>query len=134
VSERPEVAWWLEAASRDEAMARSLSGDGLYEGAAFHLQQAAEKYLKALAIRLGDRERTHSCVRLLSHLEQLVEVPPGLLTDARKLDPHYISSRYPNGAAGPPQAQYDEQIVKELSRCAGRIKRFVKKTLKSKKP
>ena len=127
---RPEAAWWLDAAQRDEAMARSLSEDTFYEGASFHLQQAAEKYLKALAVSLGERARTHSCVRLLTELQEQVAVSPQLLTDARKLDPHYINSRYPNGAGGPPREQYDERIVEELSGCLERIKHFVSTTLR----
>lgn len=52
VPERPEATWWLDAAQREEAMARSLTEDCLYEGAAFHLQQSAEKYLKALRLSI----------------------------------------------------------------------------------
>lgn len=111
-------------------MVRSLTEDCLYEGAAFHLQQSAEKYLKALVVYLGERQRTHSCVRLLAELQDQVEVPPQLLTDARKLDPHYIDSRYPNSVGGPPRVRYDERIVEELRGCLKRIKHFVSTRLR----
>jgi len=45
-------------------MARSLARESLFEGAAFHLQQAAEKALKALLLKRGKESRTHSCVQM----------------------------------------------------------------------
>lgn len=61
---RPEINWWLGAARRDGEMARSLARENLFEGAAFHLQQAAEKALKALLLKRGKESRTNSCVQM----------------------------------------------------------------------
>ncbi len=126
---RPEVGWWLDAAERDREMAESLFREGLYEGAAFHLQQSAEKALKALLIRLGLESRTHSCV----HMEKILNAKglntSGILKDCKKLDGHYILSRYPNGVGGPPRDFYNAEIVEELRECLKRIEEFVRSTI-----
>jgi len=123
---RPEVGWWLEASERDREMAESLNRDGLYEGAAFHLQQSAEKALKALMLHLGMESRTHSCV----HMEKILSAKgidtSDISRECRKLDGHYIMSRYPNGVGGPPKDFYSAEIVEELRECLERISRFVR--------
>jgi len=123
---RREVGWWLEASERDREMAESLNRDGLYEGAAFHLQQSAEKALKALMLHLGMESRTHSCV----HMEKILSAKgidtSDISRDCKKLDGHYIMSRYPNGVGGPPKDFYSAEIVEELRECLERISRFVR--------
>ncbi len=123
---RPEVSWWLEAADRDRDMADSLYREGLYEGAAFHLQQSAEKALKALLLRLGLESRTHSCV----HMEKMLSTrgidTSEISRECKKLDGHYIMSRYPNGVGGPPKDFYGAEIVEELRECQKRIEEFVR--------
>lgn len=126
---RQEINWWLDASARDRKMADSLSIEGLYEGAAFHLQQSAEKALKALLLHQGLESRTHSCV----HMEMLLR-SHGMDTaeismECKKLDGHYIMSRYPNGVGGPPKDFYSEEIVEELRRCQEKIERFVRSRL-----
>lgn len=123
---RPEVGWWLEASVRDREMADSLAKDGLYEGAAFHLQQSAEKALKALLLHLGIESRTHSCV----HMEKILSARGMDTSDiskaCKKLDGHYIMSRYPNGVGGPPKDFYNLEIVEELRECQEKIEKFVR--------
>ncbi|WP_457599823.1 HEPN domain-containing protein [Hydrogenivirga sp.] len=56
-----------------------------YEWACFTTQQATEKIIKALGMKLG------------------VEVPSSVLEAAKELDKYYIPTRYPNGfASGKP--------------------------------
>ena len=62
-------------------------------------QQAAEKALKGLILSLGGEPWGHAIHRLLASLEDQVEVPPEILDAGRRLDRHYIPSRYPNGFA-----------------------------------
>ena len=49
--------------------------------------------------------------------------------ECKKLDGHYIMSRYPNGVGGPPKDFYDDEIIKELMGCQGKILDFVQKRL-----
>ena len=112
---RPEAHWWKRAAARDLAMAEHLAQTGYFEGTAFHAQQAAQKAVKAAMLaQRGAWRRTHSAVHLLQELvEAGVEVPDAVLTAARRLDVHYVDSRYPNGVGGAPDAFFDEQIAVE---------------------
>jgi len=129
---RIEGEWWRQAGNRDLQMARKLMEEGLYEGTAFHCQQAGEKYLKALLLVVGGEwQRTHSCTTLLMELQRCgLAVPEGLLTRGRKLDLHYIDSRYPNGVGGPPEKFYDLCIAQELMQACEAIKSFVDENLK----
>lgn len=124
---RAEAKSWLAASDRDEAMARELLKTGLYEGVAFHSQQAAEKALKALVLVIARSPRTHSCVELLDLLENAGRpVPDDVQAAARRLDIHYIASRYPNGAGGPPESLYDEKLAQEALEWMSAIKEFAK--------
>lgn len=124
---RKELEWWLRAADRDALMAQKLDREGIFEGAAFHSQQSAEKYLKALLIAIGaEWRKTHSCVAILMGLrERGIDVPEPVLTLARKLDVHYIDARYPNGVGGAPEQFYDAAISAELIQAAQSVKSFV---------
>ena len=122
--------WWLSASERDEAMARHLLDAGFYEGVAFHAQQAAEKALKALMAEIGVTTHTHSCVELAERLaSQGLTVPPQVLNRARRLDQHYVDSRYPNGVGGPPKAFYDEAIAQDCLSWMTDLRDFVRSNL-----
>lgn len=125
---RPEIEWWIRAAERDLASARQLLQGSIFEGVAFHCQQAAEKLLKGLVLaRGGGSQRTHSCVRLVRALEKLgLQIPPDVATACRKLDPHYVDARYPNGVGGAPEEFYDETIAGESLRYCEAIGEFVR--------
>jgi len=110
-------------------MALSLTRESLYEGAAFHLQQSAEKALKALLLRSGKESRTHSCVQIEKILSSLDIDTSEIAKECKKLDGHYIMSRYPNGVGGPPKDFYSEEIIKELEECQEKILDFVLKRL-----
>jgi len=126
---RQEINWWLEAAQRDHEMALLLAKESLYEGAAFHLQQSAEKALKALLLRGGKESRTHSCVQMEKILRSSGMDTSEIAKECKKLDGHYILSRYPNGVGGPPRDFYSEEIIRELEECQGTILDFVQKHL-----
>lgn len=50
------------------------------------------------------------------------ELPRRLPHAARRLDLHYVQSRYPNGLGGDPTVYYDEEIGAE---CLGLAEEFV---------
>jgi HEPN domain-containing protein len=74
---------------------RSVPTD--HEWACFAAHQAAEKAVKALVQGLGGEARGHAVVFMLRHLPDTLEVPAGVVESARRLDKHYIPTRYPNG-------------------------------------
>ena len=93
---RQEIQWWLEAAERDRKMASSLSKEGLYEGAAFHLQQSAEKALKAVLIARRRRlAYTHDLVVLCHFIEQLGQPVPDDVKRTVRLNDYAVETRYP---------------------------------------
>jgi HEPN domain-containing protein len=102
-SEPPELIQWREArrwlakAEEDLAAAQVLSAGNLLDPAAFHLQQALEKALKALAVAAGrDIRRTHDLETLMSEAHQswpsLVSFPSPLAN----VSEWYLVSRYPD--------------------------------------
>ena len=57
--------WLLKANSDIHTTQRMLEGDGPYDTACFHTQQAVEKYLKSLFAFLGEPiPRTHNLEEL----------------------------------------------------------------------
>lgn len=68
-----------------------------YEIPCFHLQQAAEKAVKAIIVFHGvEPQRTHSILALLEELEQLQPVPQHIF-EASFLTPFAGRTRYPTG-------------------------------------
>ncbi|MCL5290956.1 MAG: HEPN domain-containing protein [Actinobacteria bacterium] len=118
---REEATWWLRASDRDKQAAEKLLNWDLFESSAFHAQQSAEKALKALLIRYGREARTHSCVSILKLLKMEGLDVSSVELSAKRLDSHYIQSRYPNGAGGPPEDLYSKEIAEEAMECLGRI-------------
>jgi len=125
---QPDAEWWVRAGERDLAMAVDLERLQYHEGAAFHCQQAAEKLLKALLVRKAQTlPRTHSCVELLETTARFGLIAPGpLVTAVRRLDRHYVDSRYPNGVGGAPDRFYDATITAEAIRDAQDVAAFVR--------
>lgn len=70
-----------------------------YEWAAFAAQQSAEKALKALVLALGGEPWGHLATGLVEALPAASGATPEVLDAARRLDKHYIPSRYPSGFA-----------------------------------
>ena len=87
---------WLRQAQHDLEHARHSLEGGDYEWACFAAQQAAEKAVKALHLRLGQEAWGHVIAKLLQELPGAVPVSATLIEKARVLDNFYIPARYPN--------------------------------------
>lgn len=125
MSARQESTWWIRTAESDLRGARRLAETGVFHLAAFHAQQAAEKALKAVLTARGKTHRTHACTALFRRLDELgVDVPEELVGAGRRLDLHYIQSRYPNGLGGDPTDYYDDAIAREAIELAESILQF----------
>ncbi len=98
---------------------------GRHEWACFAAQQAAEKAVKALHLRLGQEAWGHLIARLLRELP--LEVPQELVEKARYLDGLYIPTRYPDAfPEGPSAEHYGPLQSEEALRYAGEILGFVR--------
>ncbi len=93
----------VSAAERDaRACSVLMSSDPDYLGgqAAFHAQQRAEKYAKAVALEvLGSYGRTHQIDDLIEAVvkEREVEAPEEVLDHAAQLSAYVTMARYPAG-------------------------------------
>ncbi len=110
------VSEWLRKAHLDfRTVERLIAEDPFRDIVAFHAQQAAEKYLKALLTRHQiEFPKTHELRRLL---ELLSEVEPRLaasLTDVKWLDPFGVEVRYPGDR--PDTLPGDEKRARELAK------------------
>ena len=110
----PEVGAWLAKADEDRAAARCLAraDDPLLLPAVCHVQQSAEKFLKALLIGKGiDFGRKHDLayLREMAH-ERSLEVFSDFLD---QLAPYAVEIRYP-GDFLPPTAQHAAELLGRL--------------------
>jgi len=92
------VGQWLKKAEEDFGVAELL----LFEkapylsAAGFHLQQAAEKYLKALLVRHQvEFPKTHDLGKLLDLLATVEAPLAEALGKITNLDPYCVEARYP---------------------------------------
>jgi len=87
----------MAQAERDLRHARNARDVGDHEWACFAAQQAAEKAVKSLAIRLAGEPWGHSVTALLAALPEGARPDEALVDSAKSLDKHYVQPRYPNG-------------------------------------
>ena len=88
---------WLSRAKADLALARTaLPEGGVYEDLAFHAQQAAEKAIKAVYVKMEKRfAYTHDIAELLSGLDRLSVPLTEEVKEAADLSTYAWESRYP---------------------------------------
>jgi len=91
-----EALRWLAKAAEDLAARRLLADEGMRDPAAFHVQQALERVLKALVVAAAeDLRKTHDLETLAQianqHWPALISAPFPLAYLTR----WYLTSRYP---------------------------------------
>ncbi len=95
---REFVRDWIDKAERDLGAARHLlSGmEWLAAGAAFHAQQAAEKYLKGFLVwHQVEFPKTHDIARLLELIGAVDRQLAASLPNATSLSAYGVDYRYP---------------------------------------
>ncbi|MGD2069286.1 MAG: HEPN domain-containing protein [Gemmatimonadota bacterium] len=98
---------WFRQSEADLRHARNSLEDGDHEWACFAAQQAAEKALKSVVQAEGGEAWGHSVTVLVGEIAERLDVPDGLADAGRRLDKHYIPTRYPNGfESGAPTDYY----------------------------
>lgn len=118
---------WVLKAEADFKAARFLgtSGDEFSFGTAFHAQQSAEKYLKALLVwHQVEFPKTHDIKVLLTIVSQIEASLSEAIADAIELTPYGVEYRYPG--------QYPEltraDVKQSLTLCS-KVRREVRKHL-----
>jgi HEPN domain-containing protein len=116
---------WFAQAERDLEQARSSEREQRHEWACFAAQQAAEKAVKALHLKLGQEAWGHAVARLLTELP--IAAPELLREKAKVLDNFYAPTRYANGhPEGAPFEHYGPLQSSEAINYAGEIIEFVR--------
>jgi len=118
---------WRDQAHRDMERAWLDVEHGFYEWACFTAQQAAEKMVKALGMKLGIELWGHSLTQMLKAIaeEKGIDIPSSVSEAARELDKYYIPTRYPNGfASGKPADYFSREDAERALGSAREIFRF----------
>ncbi len=115
---------WLDQATRDIEKAQIDIQYEYWEWACFTSQQAAEKAVKAMLMKLGYTAWGHAITPMLRQAEGL-DIPAALIEYAQLLDAYYISARYPNSfPAGRPADYFNQAKAREALHAAQEIIRF----------
>lgn len=123
---REEVRNWFKQAEADLRSARNSKKSFDHYMSVFASQQAVEKALKALCLhKLREFPKGHSII----YLAQKVDVPEYMLSGIRDLNPEYLSTRYPDMAAGVPAELYDESIAARHLKTAEQVVEWAKKQI-----
>ena len=116
---------WLRQAQADLRHAQHAAESADFDWSCFAAQQAAEKAVKGLFLKLGLEAWGHTVSALLGNLPETVSADQELIDCAKTLDKHYIPSRYPNGFdSGAPTDMFTQRESEEAIRCAQRIITF----------
>jgi HEPN domain-containing protein len=121
---------WYEQGKRDLERARIDVEHRFYEWACFTSQQAAEKGVKGLALKLGITIWGHSLTEIFKILSERIQVSEQLKDKGKLLDLYYIPPRYPNGfPSGKPADYFTEKQAIEAVDAADNIIRFCESLL-----
>jgi HEPN domain-containing protein len=113
-----EARRWFKKAEYDMNSARINLREGLFEVAAFLAHQACEKALKALYILKHQKLwKIHDLVKLA----ESVEGPDSVKEACKRLNPHYLATRYPL------DVEYTEKTAREAMN--EEVMEWVKKVL-----
>lgn len=118
---------WYEQAKRDLERAKLDLEHEYYEWACFTCQQASEKIVKALGMKLGIELWGHSITEMLTvlEMEKGLTIPKEIKLMGKELDKYYIPTRYPNGfPSGKPADYFSEVDASRALDAANRIFRF----------
>jgi len=123
---------WLRQSKKDFQHAIKSERNEDFEWSCFSAQQAAEKGVKALFEALRAEAIGHSVSMLLKRIPKKYAPNERLINQAKILDRHYISTRYPNfHPEGAPLDYYTSQDALEAIKIAGDIIQFCEGKIRS---
>ena len=124
---REEANQWRAQAIHELDAAKKMFEAGVYDVCCFLCHQASEKSLKAVVIEVKriPSPHTHELMALgkQAGAKELVE-------DLQELNPHFMTSRYPDAANAIPALAYSEKIASECLKIAQKVVSWSTKTLK----
>ncbi|MBC2696762.1 MAG: HEPN domain-containing protein [ANME-2 cluster archaeon] len=103
------LKWWKQA-NRDLLTAKNCIGSGDYYASVFFSEQAIEKGLKALYIKLFNDSPPR--IHYIDKLASLVNAPLDIMDATYELSEDYMLSRYPDVSDELPFELYDENMAK----------------------
>lgn len=105
---REESRQWFEQSKRELFSAKALFDVQAFDTCCFLCHQAAEKSLKAVVIEVKKvlPPKTHELMALGREAGA-----KELLADLQELNPHFLTSRYPDAANGVPSETYNSKIA-----------------------
>jgi len=123
-------AWWEQALADMETAELTLKG-GRYYASVFFSEQAVEKALKALVLRMTRNPQSPDMFsHSLIHLAKACHVPETFHGFLRMLTSEYVNTRYPSAAAAePPTELYDEDRASKALSSAKDVIEWIKKRL-----
>ncbi|MCS6953684.1 MAG: HEPN domain-containing protein [Bryobacterales bacterium] len=119
-----QAARWLRQARYDLEQAQRLLEQQVYAYSAFLAEQAAQKALKAFLISRGRRSvMIHSVAELAREAARFDVEFSALIDRGRRLDRHYLTSRYPDALPDPviPAEAYAREDAEEAVEAARAI-------------
>lgn len=122
---------WMNEANNTFKSAIVDKENGFYNWACFKCHQAAEFAIKALLYGLGSTPFGYSLTKMVNDLKNQKINISLISTSCKKLDLHYIPSRYPNAhPTGSPFEYHDENIAEDALENAKKILDFVEENKK----
>lgn len=116
---------WIEFADENFEVARVALDHGYFNACLQNVQQAVEKYLKAVLIfHRSEFPRTHSIEMLIRKLSDIAMDISITEDDAELLDSIYIPSKYPLGNALPDFSP-DSEICKRCLEVTEKVRESV---------
>ncbi len=113
----PWASEWIDKAEQDWSVATACDPEVVPDPVAFHCQQLAEKYLKALLAHSGaEIERTHDLDRLRRQLVSRHPALDSIAEDIVLLNAYSVAGRYPGHAASPDEARSALEVATRVRR------------------
>lgn len=131
-----EAERWFRQACSDIEVVKVLKENGHYSAACFYSHQSAEKALKSVLYRQGNRiVLGHSAFELIRKCAVYDPIFNERMNEAAFLDQFYIPTRYPNGLPSPaiPSEMYSISQAEDAQNACESIIRVVEAFLNTRK-
>jgi HEPN domain-containing protein len=129
---REQAERWYRQARYDFEQARRMLEEGVFSYAAFFAEQAAQKALKAYLLARGERAvPLHSVAALARRAAESDQRFAPLVEAGRRLDRHYLTSRYPDALPEPaiPAESYTREDAEDAVAASAAVLRLVHQAL-----